>query len=82
MSVNKAEEELLDYREDERLSDLDEHDDKHSSDQQDGTGSPCGANNNNNQTPASSQEISLLTSAIQLLTKSLPGPLNSTLIEE
>ena len=33
-------------------------------------------------TPASSQEISLLTSAIQLLTKSLPGPLNSSLAEE
>ena len=39
-------------------------------------------NNNNNQTPASSQEISLLTSAIQLLTKRLPGPLNSSLAEE
>ena len=82
MNVNKPEEELLDYREDEQLSDLDEHDDKHSSHQQDGAGSPRGANNNNNQTPASSQEISLLTSAIQLPTKSLPGPLNSTLVEE
>ena len=82
MNVNKPEEELLDYWEDEQLSDLDEHDGKHSSHQQDGAGSPRGANNNNNQTPASSQEISLLTSAIQLLTKSLPGPLNSTLVEE
>ena len=33
-------------------------------------------------TPASSQEISLLTSAIQPLTKNLPGPLNSSLAEE
>ena len=59
-------------------------DEKHtcSSHQQVGAGSPRGANNTNNQTPASSQEISLLTSAIQLLTKSLPGPLNSTLVEE
>ena len=71
MNANKSEEELLDYREDEQLSDL-------NSDLQDGAGSPRGSNNNNNQTPASSQEISLLTSAIQLL----PGPLNSSLVEE
>ena len=79
MNANKSEEELLDYREDEQLSDLDDHD-KNNSDLQDDTGSPCGSNNN--QTPASSQEISLLTSAIQLLMKSLPGPLNSSLVEE
>ena len=81
MNENKSEEELLDYREDEQLSDLGDHD-KNSSELQDGAGSPRGSNNNNNQTPASSQEISLLTSAIQLLTKSLPGPLNSSLVEE
>ena len=81
MNANKSEEELLDYREDEQLADLDDHD-KNNSDLQDGAGSPRGSNNNNNQTPASSQEISLLTSAIQLLAKSLPGPLNSSLVEE
>ena len=63
MNENKSDEELLDHQEDEQLSDLD---DKNSSDLQDGAGSPRGSNNN--QTPASSQEISLLTSAIQLLT--------------
>ena len=79
MNENKSDEELLDSQEDERLSDFD---DKNSADLQlqDGAGSPRGSNNN--QTPASSQEISLLTSAIQLLTKSLPGPLHSSLVEE
>ena len=79
MNENKSDEELLDSQEDERLSDLN---DKNSVDLQlqDGAGSPRGSNNN--QTPASSQEISLLTSAIQLLTKSLPGPLHSSLVEE
>ena len=81
MNENKSEEELLGYREDEQLSDLDDHD-KNSSELQDGAGSSRGSNSNNNQTPASSQEINLLTSAIQLLTKSLPGPLNSPLVEE
>ena len=82
MNGNKSEEELPDIREDEQISDFDDLD-KHNSDLQDGTGFPRGSNNNNNnQTPASSQEISLLTSAIQLLTKSLPGPLNSSLAEE
>jgi len=52
-------------RQDEQLSDPDDHD-KNNSDLQDGASSPRGSNNNNNQTPASSQEISLLTSAIQL----------------
>ena len=76
MNENKPDEELLDYQEDEQLSDFN---DKNSSDLQDGAVSPRGSKN---QTPASSQEISLLTSAIQLLTKSLPGPLNSSLVEE
>ena len=52
MNENKSEEELLDYREDEQLSDLDEHD-KNSPELQDDAGSPRGPNNNN-QTPASS----------------------------
>ena len=82
MNGNKSEEELPDIREDEQISDFEDLD-KNNSDLQDGTGFPRGSNNNNNnQTPASSQEISLLTSAIQLLTKSLPGPLNSSLAEE
>ena len=82
MNGNRSEEELSDIREDEQISDFDDHD-KNNSDLQDGAGFPRGSNNNNNnQTPASSQEISLLTSAIQLLTKSLPGPLNSSLAEE
>ena len=50
MNANKPEEQLLDYREDEQLSDLDDHG-KNNSDLHDGPGSPCGSNNNNNQTP-------------------------------
>ena len=80
MNENKSEEEPFDILEDEQISDFDDHD-KNNSDLQDGAGFPRGSNNNN-QTPASSQEISLLTSTIQLLTKSLPGPLNSSLAEE
>lgn len=78
MNENKSDEELLDYQEDEQLSDLDDKN-LNSADLQDGASSPPGSNNNQ---PASSHEISLLTSAIQLLTKSLPGPLNSSLVEE
>ena len=81
MNENKSEEEPFDILEDEQISDFDDHD-KNNSDLHDGAGFPRDSNNNNNQTPASSQEISLLTSAIQLLTKSLPGPLNSSLAEE
>lgn len=40
-----------------------------------------GYNPNKDSTPASSQEISLLTSAIQVLTNRLPGVLNSPLVE-
>ena len=81
MNENKSEEELFDIREDEQISDFDDHD-KNNSDHQDGAGFQQGSNNNNNQTPISSQEINLLTSAIQLLTKSLPGPHNSSLAKE
>ena len=77
MNENKSDEEVLDYQEDEQLSYLDN---KNSSDLQNGAGSPRGSNNN--QTPASSQEIGLLTSTIHMLTKSLPGLLNSSLVVE
>ena len=78
MNENKSEEESFDILEDEQISDFDDHD-KNNSDHQDGAGFPRGSNNNNNQTPASSQDINLLTRAIQLSAKSLPGPLNSSL---
>ena len=81
MNEKKSEEEPFDILEDEQISDFDDHD-KNNSDHQDGAGFPRGSNNNNNQTPASSQDINLLTSAIQLLTKRLPGPLNSSPAEE
>ena len=68
MNETKSEEELFDILEDEEISDFDDYD-KNNSDHQDGAGFPRGSNNNN-QTPASSQDISLLTSASQVLTKS------------
>ena len=80
ISKNKSEEQPFDILEDEQISDFDDHN-KNNSDLQDGAGFPH-CSNNNNQTSASAQDISLLTSAIQLLTKSLPGPLNSSLAEE
>ena len=43
MNENKSDEELLDYQENEQLSDLD---DKNSSDLQEGAGFSCGSNNN------------------------------------
>ena len=81
MNETKSEEEPFDILEDEQISDFDDHD-KNNSDHQDGAGFPRGSIKNNNQTPASSQDISLLTIAIQLLTKSLPGPLNCSLAEQ
>ena len=81
MNETKSEEELFDILEDEQISDFDDRD-KNNSDHQHGAGFPPGSNNNNNQTPSSSQDISLLTSAIQVLTKSLPGPLNCSLVKQ
>ena len=78
ISENKSEEEPFDILEDEQIPDFDDHD-KNNADLQDGAGFPR-CSNNNNQTPASARDISLLSSAIQLLTKS--PTLNSSLAEE
>ena len=82
MTHNTTEDELLDLQDDEKSSDVDEKtsdtfdvDDR----LQDGARITCDPNKDS--TPASSQEISLLTSAIQMLTNRLPGALNSPLVE-
>ena len=80
---NKTGDELLDFQGDGKSSDDDEKtcacNVGDSEKQQDGARSTCGPNKNS--TPASSQEISLLTSAILMLTSKLPAVLNSPLIE-
>ena len=84
MTHNKTEDELFDLQNNEKSSDVDEKiSDTFDVDDSDRLqdGARVTHDPNNDSTAASSQEISLLTSAIQMLTNRLPGVLNSPPVE-